>query len=172
MGSFRSKVVVLSLCVCALVWTSPAFAEDPPPPTPPGTPSIDQYVETVPTSQGGASTSLGKPRKKRLPDKVATQMRTIPDRLTQRLETAATSSTYGAPKRDLPRPRRNAADLPRPRRSAPADRGASSREPEAANPVSAAVSAVSDSGDSHMFWLLAAVIIVTTTMVWTARQRT
>jgi hypothetical protein len=33
------------------------------------------------------------------------------------------------------------------------------------------VSAVSDSGDSHVIWLLAALIVVTTTMVWATARR-
>jgi hypothetical protein len=69
--------------------------------------------------------------------------------LTKRLESIATSSAYGAPQQGLSRP----------------------AAPNAQNPVSAAVSAATDSSDSHVFWLLGAVIVVTTSMVWATARR-
>jgi hypothetical protein len=73
------------------------------------------------------------------------------DPTAKRLEAVATSSDYGAPQRNLP--------------STPGY----SKTPE--NALAAAVSAVSDSGDSRFFWLLAAVLVVTTTMVWSSANR-
>jgi hypothetical protein len=148
--------------VLALAAAAPALAEDPPPPTPPGTPSIDQYVETVPTSNGGTLPGVGKAHVKPLPHKVATRLQARNDAVEQRLKTIATSSTYGAPQRDLTGPaKRGNANSNGQKRAAPEENSA----------LSAAVTAVSDSGDSHIFWLLAAVIVVTTSMVWAAARR-
>ncbi len=162
----KSLIAVLAAGITACVFSAPAFAEEPPPPVPPGTPSIDQYVETVPTSQGGISAGVGKPRGKPLPHRIAAKIHARPDAVTRRLETVATSSAYGAPQRDLSRP----AKTSREQRAKPSA-STTPAQPKAANPLSAAVSAVSDSGDSHVFWLLAAVIVVTTTMVWATARR-
>jgi hypothetical protein len=168
MGSLRSQLALLCASAVALIAVAPALAEDPPPPTPPATPSIDQYVETVPTSNGGVSPGVGKPRTKSLPHRVSARLHARPDAVTKRLEAIATSSVYGAPQRDLSPPRGSAT-----RRTAPANSSAGPKaaNPKAANPLSAAVSAVSDSGDSHVFWLVAALIVVTTTMVWASARR-
>ena len=171
MGSLKSQLALLSASASAiaLIAVAPALADDPPPPTPPGTPSIDQYVETIPTSNGGVSPGVGKPRTKSLPHRVSAKLRARPDAVTQRLEAIATSSVYGAPQRDLSPPRASAPPTS-PKINA-RQRPTPSAEPKAANPLSAAVSAVSDSGDSHVFWLLAALIVVTTTMVWATARR-
>jgi hypothetical protein len=176
MGSLRSQLALLSASASAiaLIAVAPALADDPPPPTPPGTPSIDQYVETIPTSNGGVSPGVGKPRSKSLPHRVSAKLRARPDAVTQRLEAIATSSVYGAPQRDLSPLRASATQQATPPTSPKIDarqRPTPSAEPKAANPLSAAVSAVSDSGDSHVFWLLAALIVVTTTMVWATARR-
>jgi hypothetical protein len=166
MGSLRSQLALVGASALALVAAAPAFGEEPPPPTPPGTPSISQYVETVPTSSGGASPGVGKSRSKPLPRTVAKRLRARPDAVTQRLRAIATSSVYGAPQRDLTPPTKRTSSRGG-SEPAPSKRA----EPKAANALSAAVSAVSDSGDSHVFWLLAAVIVVTTTMVWATARR-
>jgi hypothetical protein len=163
----KSLIAVLAAGITACVFSAPAFAEEPPPPVPPGTPSIDQYVETVPTSQGGTSAGVGKPRGKPLPHRIAAKIHARPDAVTRRLEAVATSSAYGAPQRDLSRP----AKTSRKQRAKPSAKSTTPAQPKEANPLSAAVSAVSDSGDSHVFWLLAAVIVVTTTMVWATARR-
>jgi hypothetical protein len=171
MGSLRSQLALLSASAIALTAVAPALADDPPPPTPPATPSIDQYVETIPTSNGGVSPSVGKPRTKSLPHRVSAKLRARPDAVTQRLEAIATSSVYGAPQRDLSPPRASATQQTTAPKIDARQRPTPSAEPKAANPLSAAVSAVSDSGDSHVFWLLAALIVVTTTMVWATARR-
>ena len=158
MGSLRSQLASLSVSALALAAAAPALGQNPPPP-PPGTPSIDQYVETVPTSNGGAAPGVGKAHVKPLPRQVAARLQARHDAVSKRLEAIATSSVYGAPQRPLkPIEKRTAGNPSRP------------VEPEPANALSAAVSAVSDSGDSHVFWLLAAVIVVTTSMVWAAAR--
>jgi hypothetical protein len=149
MGSVKSHVARLAVGLVALAFAAPAFAADPSPPVPPSTPSISQYVETVPTSEGGASAGSGKRNANALPPGVAKKLSAHPDALTKRLEAIATSSAYGAPQQGLSRP----------------------SEPNAQNPVSAAVSAATDSSDSHIFWLLGAVIVVTTAMVWATARR-
>jgi hypothetical protein len=171
MGSLKSQLALLCASAIALTAVAPALADDPPPPTPPGTPSIDQYVETVPTSSGGVSPSVGKPRTKSLPHRVSAKLRARPDAVTQRLEAIATSSVYGAPQRDLSPPKAQRTTHPASSKTSARQRRTPPAEPKAANPLSAAVSAVSDSGDSHVFWLLAAMIVVTTMMVWATARR-
>jgi hypothetical protein len=178
MGSLRSQLALLCASAVALIAIAPALAEDPPPPTPPATPSIDQYVETVPTSNGGVSPGVGKPRTKSLPHRVSARLHARPDAVTKRLEAIATSSVYGAPQRDLSPPRGSATQRTAPANSSAGPKAANPKaanpkaaNPKAANPLSAAVSAVSDSGDSHVFWLVAALIVVTTTMVWASARR-
>jgi hypothetical protein len=173
MGSLRSQLTLLCASAVALIAVAPALAEDPPPPTPPATPSIDQYVETVPTSNGGVSPGVGKPRTKSLPHRVSARLNARPDAVTKRLEAIATSSVYGAPQRDLSPPRGSATQRTAPANSSAGPKAANPKaaNPKAANPLSAAVSAVSDSGDSHVFWLVAALIVMTTTMVWASARR-
>jgi hypothetical protein len=181
MGSVKYQIAALAAGAFALAFSAPALADEPPPPVPP-TPSIDQYVETVPTSQGGSSAGVGKPHAKPLPHRVTKKLRARRDAVTKRLQAVATSSIYGAPQQDLSRPTKTKASRPktsanRPKTSAtrrpmPAEKPVPRpTEPKAANPLSAAISAVSDSSDSHVFWLLGAMIIVTTAMVWATARR-
>src|SRR6266508_4650637 len=131
----KSLIAVLAAGITACVFSAPAFAEEPPPPVPPGTPSIDQYVETVPTSQGGTSAGVGKPRAKPLPHRIAAKIHARPDAVTKRLEAVATSSAYGAPQRDLSPPAKTSGQRARPS----AKSTTPSAQPKAANPLSAAV---------------------------------
>jgi hypothetical protein len=80
------------------------------------------------------------------------------------LETASTSSTYGAPQHTLsPSATKNTQSTKKNEQG--------TKPSSEANPLAAAVGAVSGSGDSHIYWLLAAMIVVTTTMVWAAAPR-
>jgi hypothetical protein len=148
MASARSHVALLAAGAVALACSVPAFAADRTPPVPPPTPSIAQYVETVPTSQGGATAGSGQRNVNSLPPAVAKKLNAHPDALTKRLKSIATSSAYGAPQQGL-----------------------SPTDSKAQNSLSAAVSAATDSSDSHVFWLLGAVIVVTTAMVWATARR-
>jgi hypothetical protein len=150
MGSYMSRILVVLAAALALALPNAAVAAEPPPP-PPDTPSISQYVEQVPTSRGGSSPSVGKATLKALPTQVAANLRAHPDQVTKRLKKVATSSTYGAPQRVLRKPARGI-------------------EPKSSNPLSAAVSAVNDSGDGHVIWLLLSVVSVTIAMVWAAAR--
>lgn len=165
MGSSISRISIVPAVALALALPNAALAADTPPPPPdtpdaavaaepppppPDTPSISQYVEQVPTSRGGSSPAVGKVKVRALPTQVAANLRAHPDRVTRRLKKVATSSTYGAPQRVLPKPARERV------------------EPKSSNALSAAVSAVSDSGDSHVVWLLLGLVFVTTAMVWSA----
>jgi hypothetical protein len=152
MGALRTYLGMVAVASLALAAATPALAQDPPPPTPP---SIDQYVETVPTAGGGTSPEVTKQGVQPLPAKVATRLHNSSDATTKELAPIATSSAYGAPQTPLSRPA--------PRAGPTRDAGD--------NALSSAVSAVGDSSDSHVFWLLGAVIIVTTSMVWAAARR-
>jgi hypothetical protein len=151
MGSYMSRIAVVLAAALALALPKAAVAAEPPPP-PPDTPSISQYVEQVPTSRGSSSPNVGKATAQALPTQVEANLRAHPDQVTKRLQKVATSSTYGAPQRVLPKPARGRA------------------EPESSNALSAAVSAVNDSGDGHLIWLLLAVVSVTIAMVWAAAR--
>ena len=151
MGSPKSQMSMVIAAVVALVFPAAAVTATPPPP-PPDTPSISQYVEQVPTSRGGSSPAVGKANVRALPTQVAANLRAHPDHVTKRLEKVATSSAYGAPQRVLPKPVKESV------------------EPNASNPLSAVVSAVNDSGDGHLIWLLLTVVFVTIAMVWAAAR--
>jgi hypothetical protein len=159
MGSRTSQLASVGTFL-VLAFSAPAYADEPPAPPPPGTPSISQYVETVPTSSGGAAPGVGRKRAKALPPRVATRLRQHPDALTHRLTTIATSSSYGAPQRAL-----------HSKTVGPGQRGKEPSEPSEPSSLSAAVNAVSDTGDSHVFWLLGAILVLTSAMVWTAARR-
>jgi hypothetical protein len=152
MGSPKSQISMVIAAVVALVFPAAAVAATPPPPPPPDTPSISQYVEQVPTSRGGWSLGVGKAHARALPPKVSNRLRAHRDPVSQQLEKVATSSGYGAPQRTLPKA------------------AGGNAAPKASNALSAAVSAVSDSGDSHVVWLLLALVFVTTAMVWSAAR--
>jgi hypothetical protein len=152
MGSYISRISVASAAAIALALPGAAVAAEPPPPPPPDTPSISQYVEQIPTSRGSSSPAVGKPKARALPTRVAATLRAHPDHVTKQLKKVATSSTYGAPQRVLPKPARGRA------------------EPESSNALAAAVSAVNDSGDGHVIWLLLTVVFVTIAMVWAAAR--
>jgi hypothetical protein len=81
---------------------------------------------------------------------VTRHLRQQPDN--QELETVATSSKFGAPQQRLSHPAKK------------------DRQVRESSSVGAAVQAVSTSGDSHIYWLLASMIVVTTTMVWSAAR--
>ncbi len=152
MGSPKSQISVVPAAVLALLLPAAAVAATPPPP-PPDTPSISQYVEQVPTSRGGSSPGVGKAQARALPADVTARLHSHSDAVSKQLEKVATSSTYGAPQRVLPKPARGSV------------------EPRSSNALSAAVSAVSDSGDSHVVWLLLAVLLVTIAIVLASARR-
>jgi hypothetical protein len=158
MPSPRGHIALVCVSAVALGAPTLTFAENgPPPPPPPSTPSINQYVETVPTSSGGWSEVGGSTRSKPLSPRVTKHLQQQKDPLARRLGAVATSSAYGAPQRKFsPPPQRHKTEL---KPSTPA------------NPLRAAISAVNDSSDSHIYLLLAAIIVVTTTMVWAAARR-
>jgi hypothetical protein len=151
MGSSKPQISMAIVSLVSLVFPAAVIAATPPQP-PPDTPSISQYVEQVPTSGGGSSPGVGNSHAGALPPKVANTLRSRHDPVSQQLEKVATSSGYGAPQRVLPK--------------AVGDNAG----PEASNALSAAVSAVSDSGGSHVIWLLLALVFVTIAMVWAAAR--
>jgi hypothetical protein len=85
-----------SLAVALALFTAP------PPPVPPGTPSINQYVETIPTSAGATVAGTGAGKVVPLRPGVAVLLRSSHDAVSQTLRAAATSSAYGAPQSKLP----------------------------------------------------------------------
>jgi hypothetical protein len=157
MGSFRPYLCVIGAVAFGLAAAGPALGDEPPSPPPP---SINQYVESVPTATGGATRAVTKPHAKPLAPAVARRLRNSNNAVVKDLNSIATSSTYGAPQRKLTPPAPKPASAPGSRRGI-----------HGSSAVSAAVSAVSDSGDSHVYWLLGAIIVITTSMVWAAGRR-
>jgi hypothetical protein len=81
----------------AVAAVAASLGTTPPPPVPPaGVPSIDQYIETIPTAGGATAVGLGAPRTRKLPQ-VAARLRDASDGVSQTLKAAAVSSLYGAP---------------------------------------------------------------------------
>jgi hypothetical protein len=157
MGLLRPFFGVAGAVALCLTTAAPAVAGDSPPPPPP---SIDQYVESVPSATGGASRAVTKPQRKPLAPAVARHLRNSGSAVAKDLKVIATSSVYGAPQRKLTLPARNSSGTP-------TGRGTTL----SGSPLTAAVSAVSDSGDSHVYWLLGALIVITTLVVWAAGRR-
>jgi hypothetical protein len=146
MGSVMKLCAWVFVATETLAITPVAFAASGPPP---GTPSIGQYVETVPTAKGGTTAGVAAVQSKRLSPAVMKRLRELNPVLAKRLEAIATSSTYGSPQ----------------------EQSSITASPTGANPVDAAVTAVSGSSDTRVFWLLGAVIFVTTAMVWATARR-
>jgi hypothetical protein len=159
MGSVRMYSFVAGAVVIAMLAAGPVLAEDPPPPTPPSTPSVSQYVESVPRGTGSATPRKIRRQTTTLTPAVAARLRNSEGAYAKRLRSIATSPAYGAPTTEFTRP--SAHDS-----SATARSGT-----ENGNALSAAVSAVGDSGDSHIFWLLGLIVAVTATMVLAAAGR-
>jgi hypothetical protein len=145
------SVTKLGSCVlavaAALSLTSAAFANSPSPP--PGTPSIGQYVETVPTAKGGSTAGVGTAQTTHLPPAIEARLRSLTPAVAKRLETIATSSAYGAPQQGSP----------------------SSGAANPSSSFSAAVASISGSSDKRIFWLLGTVIVVTTAMIVATARR-
>jgi hypothetical protein len=143
-----TKLSACSLAAAAALVTAPAaLAEGTSPP--PGTPSIGQYVETVPTAKGGSTAGVGTTRSGQLPPAVARRLAAMNDPIARRLKAIATSSAYGSP----------------------GHAQASNVSANTSGPFSAAITAVSGSSDTRIFWLLAAVVAVTTAMLWATARR-
>ena len=110
--------------------------------------AADQYVETIPTSQGPSATKDRKDARTRLPGSVKSKLESEGGKDAAKLEEVATSDQFGAPQAQG-----GSADKKRER---------SSRSTTAV--PSASVEAVRDSGED-MLWLLFALIAITGLMV-------
>jgi hypothetical protein len=177
--SIRRSIGIAVVLFAVGAVTPLAFADDTEPP--PGGPAISQYVETVPSATGGSAVGVGKSRSKPLPKKAQKKLdrRTTP--LAPNLHSIATSSSYGAPQRTLPRhakparikhPRTTAKPTPAPPSRAPrplARDDSSVRTNRTA--LSAAVSAATGGGDRAPVILLAAIVLITTAAALSAAAR-
>jgi hypothetical protein len=153
-----------------------ARSHDPPPPPTEGT-AISQYVETLPSGSGGQAVGVGKAHTKPLPKPAAKKLAQKTTPLAPKLQSIATSSSYGAPQQTLPR--KPAAKYgKKPQHPAATPIGGSDRPTEparAAEPdrtaLSAAVSAATGGGDRGPVILLAAIVVFTTAAGLTAAAR-
>ena len=116
--------------------------------------AADQYVETLPTSEGPNATKEGKEGRSKLPAKVKAKLEAQGGEDAAVLEEVATSGRFGAPQET----------------GSSADKKGSSSRSATAVPT-ASVKAVRDSGED-LTWLLFALIAITGLMVGTvAYQR-
>jgi hypothetical protein len=165
------KSVALAIALLGAGFATPlALSQDPPPP--PEGPAISQYVETIPSGAGGQAVGVGKSRTKPLPKHAAKKLAKKTTPLAPKLRSVATSSSYGAPQRTLPR--RAPASSPKPAKSTPkphaqapvrrTDRPTTpvrTVEPER-TALSAAVSAATGGADRGPLILLAVILVSTT----------
>jgi hypothetical protein len=182
----RSIVIGLALAVAGAM-PAVGWAQDPPPPPPPEGPAISQYVETVPSGAGGEAVGVGTPRSKPLPKKTAKKLEKKTTPLAPKLNSIATSSSYGAPQQTLPR-RVKQAPAPATHRRTPAKPAKPAKpvqvpKSSAAHPVprdtsqaertalSAAVSAATGGSDRAPIILLAAIVLITTAAALAAAAR-
>jgi hypothetical protein len=167
----RTSVAVAIALLGAGFATPLAWSEDPPPP--PEVPAISQYVETVPSGAGGQAVGVGKSQTKPLPKRAAKKLTKKSTPLAPKLRSIATSSSYGAPQRVLPR-RAPAPTHARPAKTTPkrhaqapvrrSDRPTApvrSVEPDR-TALSAAVSAATGGGDRGPVILLGVIVVFTT----------
>jgi hypothetical protein len=164
----RASVAVAIALLGAGFATPLAWSEDPPPP--PEEPAISQYVETLPSGAGGQAVGVGKSQTKPLPKHAAKKLTQKATPLAPKLRSIATSSSYGAPQRTLPRqaPTR-AKPTKTPKRHAPTAERRSDRptapvrsvEPDR-TALSAAVSAATGGGDRAPVILLGVIVAFTT----------
>jgi hypothetical protein len=109
--------------------------------------AADQYVETLPTTEGPSATKEGKEGRTRLPGRVQAKLDAEGGKDAAALEEVATSGRFGAPQEAA-----GSADK----------KGSSSRSATAV--PTASVKAVRDSGE-NLLWLLFALIAITGLMV-------
>ena len=176
--SVRTSVAVAIALLGAGVATPLSWSQEPPPP--PEGPAISQYVETLPSGTGGQAVGVGKSRTKPLPKRAAKKLAKKTTPLAPKLRSIATSSSYGAPQRTLPR----RAPAPTHAKPAPTHAKPAKKTPKrhAQPPVrrterptppvrsvepnrtalSAAVSAASGGGDRGPVILLGVIVLFTT----------
>jgi hypothetical protein len=133
---------------CAAVLTMLLLAPAAPAKSPDDFSAADQYVETLPTSQGPSATKDRKAGRTRLPAAVKAKLDSEGGKDAAALQEIATSDQFGAPQAQGG--------------SADKKRETSSRSTTAV--PSASVKAVRDSGED-MLWLLFALIAITGLMV-------
>jgi hypothetical protein len=165
-----NSVAVAIALLGAGVATPFAWSQDPPPP--PEGPAISQYVETIPSGAGGQAVGVGKSRTKPLPKHAAKKLAKKTTPLAPKLQSIATSSSYGAPQQTLPR-RAPAPTRAKPAKSTPKHAQAPVRrtdrpttpvrsvEPDR-TALSAAVSAATSGGDRGPLILLGVIVVFTT----------
>lgn len=170
--SVCTSVAVAIALLGAGAATPLAWSQDPPPPPPEG-PAISQYVETIPSGAGGQAVGVGKSRTKPLPKRAAKKLAQKKTPLAPKLQSIATSSSYGAPQQTLPRrapaPTHAKPAKPTPKRHSQApvrhtDRPTTpvrSVEPNR-TALSAAVSAATGGGDRAPVILLGVIVVFTT----------
>ena len=98
----RTLQIAAAIAAVAAVAAGDATAQGTPVP-PPGESAIHEYVETMPTSRGGAIVGTAKGKGRALPKRVKKRIeRTVGRKKAPVLEYIATSPAYGAPEANLP----------------------------------------------------------------------
>lgn len=141
----RSLLIGASAATAALALAAPAWAQDPPKPSP-GDSAVSQYVEEVPSAWGEAAPSVppkaqARQRSQPLPAAIQTRVRATGGTDAAALERNATTPSLGAPVR---RTHATVRRIIRPHDDAPSAGGA----------FSAAVTAVGSGGGGLRFVVL------------------
>ena len=179
------RLTLLAFAVAAAL-TGPAAApavEIPNPP--PGESAIEQYVETLPTGEGGAAVGTGGAARTTLPPGIRTRIRrelgrlersargggaTLPvDAEAQLLEQIATSAAYGAPQTIL-RPK-GARSGSSPRGGRVFDRGDVRGGVSTQQALTTAVEAAADVSDARVAGLFAVLALISASALATAATR-
>jgi hypothetical protein len=135
--------IVAALLAALLLMPAAAFAAE----SPDDFSAADQYVETLPTSEGPSATKEGKEGRTQLPAAVKARLAKQGGKDAASLEEIATSGRFGAPQET----------------GGSADKKGSSSRSATAVPT-ASVKAVRDSGED-LLWLLFALVAITGLMV-------
>ena len=180
------RLTLLAFAVVAAL-TGPAAApavEIPNPP--PGESAIEQYVETLPTGEGGAAVGTGGAARTTLPPGIRTRIRRELGRLersargggaasltadaeAQLLEQIATSAAYGAPQTIL-RPK-GARSGSSPGGGRVFDRGDVRRGVSTQQALTTAVEAAADVSDARVAGLFAVLALISASALATAASR-
>jgi hypothetical protein len=159
-----SRRILCAAAVAVLMAAGPAGAATPGP----GAPSIDQYIEAIPTSAGPQSVARGKERVQPLTREAEQQVNAEAGADAKALTEIATSSRYGAPVETEDKP--TAAPAP----PKPAERGTARPADRAEDVIALDSPAQAEAYDSRLIGLIffmAASLAAATAYAGTRRSR-
>jgi len=118
----------------------PALAKHKPGP-PPNDSAVSQYIEVVPTADGGVASAVGEPQSKAVASRIRTLLTRKGGADAAKLREIVSSSAYGAPQKRFVQPHRAV--------------------PRSENVLSAAISASGSGASSRALWLFGILVMTT-----------